>query len=661
MKTCKKCNLSYDEDKKFCKKCGGPLTSELQIDPKSDGKKTVLEDRLKTDPLNLELLYEYAQFLFNNHLFQETITVAYKLLAINENNGIAKDLLFKSYLKLNMNKEALDIGNQLLFQKPEDIFLLEELARISNELEDVDKSIEYYDKILRLQPDNNFVLYNKAIKLLKKNKHEQAIEIFKKLYQEGQKDRITTLYIGIDKVLNADYNTAINLLVPVLSDGKIDCNDLDNTLGFIYLVYSLFQTKNDTLDTFQWVSKIDFKVLKNEYYILDDQIIAKTVLYIIDYESNKFKSTVDTTHNIEYLENNYLNKVQLTKNTNSIISAIWYKLGEKRVELKLYEDSLKSFEKALELMPNEKKYKEKHAEILKKIEIVKLKRKRKSILAFGIAIIFIVFIVVSLFAYKNYQENALWKEAQGLKSREGYDKYIATYPTGKYVTQANDNLISILPEFIFIQGGTFQMEFNDSQAPFGAPIYSVKLSDFYLGKYEVTQSQWRAVMGNNPSNFKGDNLPVENVSWDETQKFINKLNALTRKNYRLPTEAEWEYAARGGNKSVGYIYSGSNTLSDVAWYSDNSNSTTHEVGGKQPNEQGLYDMSGNVWEWCSNWYGDYNYNEQSNPTGPSSGSDHVRRGGCWQSNARDCFAGSRFSHGPGDLNGSLGFRLASPN
>ena len=173
----------------------------------------------------------------------------------------------------------------------------------------------------------------------------------------------------------------------------------------------------------------------------------------------------------------------------------------------------------------------------------------------------------------------------------------------------------------------------------------------------MTQALWQAVMGNKTSNFKGDNLPVENVSWKDCQKFLSKLNNTTGKSFRLPTEAEWEYAARGGKKSRGYQYNGSNNLSDVAWYDDNSGKKTHAVGTKQPNELGIYDMSGNVWEWCQDRYGKYSSSSQVNPTGANSGSDRVLRGGSWYNTARLCRSSCRFSSAPDDRNGRLGLRL----
>lgn len=217
-------------------------------------------------------------------------------------------------------------------------------------------------------------------------------------------------------------------------------------------------------------------------------------------------------------------------------------------------------------------------------------------------------------------------------------------------------------EMVRVEGGTFRMgatsEQKDEAWDREKPVHSVTLSSYYIGKTEVTQALWQAVMGSNPSNFKGSNLPVECVSWNDCQKFIQKLNRLTGRNFRLPTEAEWEFACRGGYNSCGYKYSGSNNLGSVAWYDDNSGGQTHPVATKAPNELGIYDMSGNVWEWCSDWYADYTANSQNNPKGPHGGSGRVRRGGSWFSGARYCRSSNRYNDGPTGRDGNLGLRLA---
>ena len=207
----------------------------------------------------------------------------------------------------------------------------------------------------------------------------------------------------------------------------------------------------------------------------------------------------------------------------------------------------------------------------------------------------------------------------------------------------------------FIMGATPEMEnpFDDEK-----PTHQVTLTnDYYIGKYEVTQALWQAVMGKKPSRFKGDNLPVVSVSWNDCQKFISKLNRKTGKKFRLPTEAEWEYAARGGKKSRCYQYSGSNNISDVAWYYNNSCSKTHIAGSKQANELGIYDMSGNVKEWCQDWFGSYSSSSQVNPTGANSGSYCVGRGGSWNCVAGSCNPSTRFSFAPDDRYDDLGLRL----
>ncbi len=211
---------------------------------------------------------------------------------------------------------------------------------------------------------------------------------------------------------------------------------------------------------------------------------------------------------------------------------------------------------------------------------------------------------------------------------------------------------SLTIDMIAVKGGTFQMGSSD----FG-PIHSVMVSDFTIGKTEVTQAQWIAIMGSNPSNFKGDNIPVETVSWDDVQVFINKLNVRTGKTYRLPSEAEWEYAARGGDKSMGYSYSGSNLVGDVAEFEYNNNKSTKPIAGLKPNELGLYDMSGNVCEWCSDWYGVYDNSLQNNPKGPSMGQFRVLRGGSWYDRPSYCRVSYRRNCAPEERRFNNGFRL----
>ena len=255
-------------------------------------------------------------------------------------------------------------------------------------------------------------------------------------------------------------------------------------------------------------------------------------------------------------------------------------------------------------------------------------------------------------------------------SRTINDIEFAQGRTGKFTLPTEESFTSWKKEYknkivvvngisfkmIYIEAGTFIMGATEEQAGASAnesPAHQVTLTkDYYLGETEVTQALWYAVMGQKPTSDGsawsstyglGDNYPAYNISWNDCQEFISKLNKFTGLTLRLPTEAEWEYAARGGNKATTQtLYSGSNTIGDVAWYDGNSSSSTHAVAGKSANALGLYDMSGNVWEWCNDWYGSYSSGAQTDPTGPSSGSFRVLRGGSWFRDATGCRVAYRY-------------------
>ena len=245
---------------------------------------------------------------------------------------------------------------------------------------------------------------------------------------------------------------------------------------------------------------------------------------------------------------------------------------------------------------------------------------------------------------------------------------IDSQPIPQQVSESSSNTTYSIPvkdglniEMVRVEAGTFMMGATpEMKYPYEneKPVHKVTLTNnFYIGKCEVTQALWQAVMDNNPSMNKGDNLPVELVSWDDCQEFINKLNNMTGREFRLPTEAEWEYAARGGKKSKGYQYSGSDDVYDVAWYETNVKEKSHTVGTKAPNELGIYDMAGNVAEWCQDKFGNYKNSPQTNPTGTQKGKNMVTRGGSWFDIPRYCRSSCRYSYPPNEGRSYVGLRL----
>ena len=272
-------------------------------------------------------------------------------------------------------------------------------------------------------------------------------------------------------------------------------------------------------------------------------------------------------------------------------------------------------------------------------------------------------------------------------SAEGYETYAesVTVTAGKTatcnatLTPASSQTFTVngvLFTMIRVEGGTFTMGATSEQGLDAfddeKPTCQVTLSSYYIGETEVTQGLWEAVMGTDVSfqcdiakrrrrpslHGVGSNYPMYYISWVDCQTFINRLNALTKKHFRLPTEAEWEFAARGGNETQGYKYSGSDLLNTVAWYEDNSDKESHPVKTKAPNELGIYDMSGNVWEWCQDWNDTYVYYSQTNPMGPSVGTNRVRRGGSWNFYDRSSRVSNRGCDSPDNRESCIGFRLA---
>jgi len=273
-----------------------------------------------------------------------------------------------------------------------------------------------------------------------------------------------------------------------------------------------------------------------------------------------------------------------------------------------------------------------------------------------------------------------FEQAKDLNTIPAYEQYLSNFPQGIYSLEVQrrintlneensrreqENMTRYENRMIYVEGGTFEMGCTLEQYDCDSdekPVHEVTLRSFYISKFEITQKLWKQIMGDNPSRFSDcENCPVENVSWNDVQSFIQKLNQQTGLNYRLPTEAEWEFAAKGGNRSNGYLYSGGNNINEIAWYDGNSNRVTHPVGEKKSNELGLYDMTGNVLEWCNDRYGNYSDYSQYNPQGSRSGSNRIYRGGCWTNDTQVSRVSNRYNRGPNYKFSGLGFRLCLDN
>jgi tetratricopeptide (TPR) repeat protein len=437
MKTCPNCKTSYTEDdKKFCKKCGTALATVYSIPAQEIAKKTVFEDRLKADPLNVDILHEFVQFLFANNLFDETIHVALKILALSENDLSALEILLQSYVKLRKLKEAIEFGKQLLQLKPTDIELLTTLAEIYAGMDLNNEVLAYYDRILKLDPANQDAHFKIALILLKENEIEKAIKSFKEAFALGNNDRITSIYLGIDKALNEDYESAIRQLTPLLTDSFVNSEDLNYNRGFLYLAFSLSKNTGDLSEIINWLNKCDLRILKTKYDPLDESAWISVVKFIIDHRLSETSLSSESKIKIDILAEIYLNNNYLTSKNNKTIAEIWYNIGREQTELDLFEDAVNSYGKCVDLQPNEMKYKEAVKTAQAKVGLAQKKKQRKTILGFASILAIVALIVAAVFAFNYMKEKHAWENAMLISTEDSFKDYLLNYHSGRYADQA---------------------------------------------------------------------------------------------------------------------------------------------------------------------------------------------------------------------------------
>ena len=651
MRKCSKCGNVLKEDQKFCIKCGTKIEDlkKNNQSPEMLASIDILQKKISRDDLNSSLYIELGDIYFENKMYNEAISEFQRALAIDKNdlNPIYKtceayrkikdftkaEKYYKKTLEIDEKSQIARLG---LFWSYYDQNKLDELISLEKEIIDETKTIDFHkamidtykrsgklenafkemEIIYQLVPDDIENLKDLAEYFDDKNNSKKVFELHTKILSIDPKDIDSIIGIGKYHCYAKDYIKTIELFEMHLPDLN---KELSCLIKF-YLSYSYFQ-----------LDKTD-----------------KAINIIQKMQSASYPATQS-----------------ISSKDKEIVAEAFFEISvniEKQRDLQL---AISHLEKAIEYVPENQKFSDRlnKVKLLSSDKQKKVKKKKLKIVNMSFAAIIVTIILIfSILKFLNVRnENIAWEQAQAKNTEQSYEDYIAKYPNSKYrilaidsLQNLNRNLMDI--DLIYVKGGTYQMGSNDG-GKIEKPIHTVIVSDFYIGKYEVTQKEWKDIMGNNPSNWKGYNLPVENVSWKNVQKFIKKLNTKTGWNYRLPTEAEWEYAARGGNKSNGYKYSGSNDIGSVAWYNSNSNSKTHSVGGKKANELGIYDMSGNVWEWCNDWKGSYSSSSQTNPKGASSISYRVYRGGCWINNAENCRVANR-NYGYADVSTyTLGFRL----
>ena len=531
--------------------------------------------------------------------------------------------------------------------------------------------------------------YDVFISYRRRNGTYQATALKEALENRGHKDRVfmdtyTRKGGPFPSELNEALKESCNLVVIVSSKDCFNPKDGEEDYYLREIADALEQGKNIVPVYYDGITYEDIELaLKNSPYQLKNFPKHQAIFYHADNPSGslsqilsllkseeemlnlQFKSVSKLRkkllHDILYLRQDYLGKCPICQSDYDSTDSYC-----KKCAFKFFDELEKSVAEKTELI-QEKSREKKHKDIWNRSQqdTTKDKDLEKEL---GLLRDKVIKLESQVESKKKELANRDFQLKESEKQRRDLELQLSNLNNNPS-HQGKDSIIEIKLDdnvkfnMIRIEGGTFTMGANegDSEADSDEqPAHQVTLSSYSIGETVVTQALWEAVMGNNPSYFIGANHPVEKVSWDDCQEFIRKLNEKTNRKFRLPTEAEWEFAARGGNKGKDkkYKYAGSNTIGNVAWYDRNSKDETHPVAQKQPNELGLYDMSGNVWEWCQDWYGKYSNNSQTNPTGPESGANRMQRGGSWLNYSRYCRTSFRDYYSPSFRHYYLGLRLA---
>ncbi|NCC74285.1 MAG: hypothetical protein EOM06_12945, partial [Sphingobacteriia bacterium] len=494
MKICKKCNIQYDDSKNFCKKCGAPLEAVIKIESKAEAKKQVFEEKLKTEPLNVKLLREYGQFLYENKLFNEAISVALKIIAIDEKENGARELLFNAYVKIEEFAKAAETGEELYSWKSKDASFLLLLANAHQQAGASPRAVEIYDQMLALQSDNTEAAYQKALALLSQNMVQEAILIFGKLFAAGKTDRITSIYAGIEKALNSHYQTAIEILTPVLSVKEQELKNIDTNRGYVYLSHSLCKTTDDIHAIEKWSNLIDLNVLNERRNTTDEIIVAETIVMILKHQLNRLQSKGER-YEIQQQINEYLKNPNsyFTEASRPVFASGWHAAAIKQESFGFYDDAVSSMKKCVELAPENTEYAGKLKEFSQTLEKINRKKKKRKLVTITTVFLVIVIAVAACFFIIRYQDNKAWSAALEENTSISFQRYRVESPKGRYY-----ELSKVIEDSLY---------WEESRAKHSISAYENYLNRFQEGKYREDAT-----------------AHIEDLVWEEAQT-LNTLSS----------------------------------------------------------------------------------------------------------------------------------------
>ena len=439
MKTCPKCKTEYPDDKKFCKSCGAQLVSSIEDNPKYSAKKIVLEEKIKSEPLNVTLLFEFARLLIENNSFEEAILTLYKILAIDENDFSAQKLLFQSLKAAGKPNEAAEIGYKLTEILPNDINLLKEVSLLALNKRDNNKALEYCDKIIKIDPNNKNAWKNKATLLFELKMEKDAVIAWDRVYNIDNTDLDAILYLGISKAKKTEYSKTKSFIEPII--GKLEDSSYKQFLALVYLVYAytfLQQKENIISDLYSKIidtNNTDW--FDNEINIL----LCEVALFLGQKELDK----ENFNEALSYFEN--IGEFGDIGKRNKLCALTYYKMGNEYYDKSDFANAEYYLNESLKLDEANSEAKDKYLEITNKSKIAKEKKKKSKIIKLSIAIFIIVILVIFIKIYLSYahinNEGKVWKNAMQLNTIVAYQNYLKEYPDAKYKSKAMLNIIGL--------------------------------------------------------------------------------------------------------------------------------------------------------------------------------------------------------------------------
>ncbi len=582
MKTCKQCNIEYDDSKKFCKQCGNVLEDEQKLDAKTAARKNVLEEKLKADPLNVGLLHDYASFLVENGVHKTAVEVLLKLLAINENNTKASRLLFHTYLAHEDFISAKEIGEPLLADKPDDVEMLSGMAKVFYESGDFDKAITYSETALAVDASSMDALYCKALSKLRKKDIEEALPLFDALIKAGKTDDITNIYYGVKQSLVGNHESAVNLLSGVLSKDATSLDDQDVDRGLVHLCRSLLLSNASTSEIEEWFSMIDFNNFQNHIHELDEQSLADTIYGLLEKYLHEWEVIAKEVVNLFTSKFMIKPQVCFTGDAKNKLAAAWIMLAGKMVDQGLRKEAKDYLGHASGLLSANSKYKDKYAEVSKRLKYSIRRRNLKTGMVLGVVAAAIVIFIVGLTIKNRIDENLAWEVAAEEDTYYSYRSYIEHYSAGRYVSEARKLLEEQAWAEASAKGTLDSYQQYIDRLPNGRHIQMAReqliLVDERDGKqYKVVKIgiQWWMAENLNYATSRGSWCYGDNrANCDKYGRLYDWRTAVTAcpPGWHLPSDHEWSRLIQylGGEKVAGGKLKEAGTMH---WKSPNTGAT----------------------------------------------------------------------------------------